>query len=225
MGKDRGGRGRGPKRGSRKGAGPQRSAITLAQIEGRAGEFELVHPACVEETELDYEEGIELWKAGDPEGAQDALRYALEACRNNLWIHLALGRIALNEFRDPALARGHLGYAVELAHQAIPPGFQGCLPRNRPANDVFYGALEGLISCLYALGKNRDAENLLAWAQDLGGAEQSPPERSPEGPGEGRAQGAGGGSRSGPKSGLEGGSKGSIPGPKKDLENGPEKGL
>jgi hypothetical protein len=189
MGKDRSGRGRGPKRQSRRGAGPKRSAITLTQVEGRAGEFELVHPACVKETELDYQDGLELWKAGDPEGAQDALRYALVACRDNQWIHLALGRIALGEFRDPELARGHFGYAVELARQAIPQGFRGRLPCGRPANEAFYGALEGLISCLCALGKNRDAASLSAWAQDLGGAQPSPLKKPSEKSGEESAQG------------------------------------
>ena len=76
--------------------------------------FDLVHPRCVEETELDYAEGIELWKAGEPEEARDALRFALEGCHDNLWVHVALGRIALQEFKDPNLARGHFGYAVEL---------------------------------------------------------------------------------------------------------------
>jgi len=217
MGKDRSWRGRGPKRGSSGSAGPQRAAITLAHVEGQAGQFELVHPACVQETELDYQDGLELWKAGDPEGAQDALRYALQACRDNLWIHLALGRIALHEFRDPALARGHFGYAVELARQAIPQGFRGRLPRNRPANEAFYGALEGLISCLRALGEKSDAESLLAWVEDLGGAERSPPERPPGGPAEGRAEGAGGGSGSGPQR--------ARPGTKKGPENDPAKGL
>lgn len=199
MGRDRTGRGRGPKRGPRRGGGLSRSTITLAPVEGRAGDFELVHPGCVQETELDYQDGLDLWKAGDPEGAQDALRYALRACRDNQWVHLALGRIALQEFHDPALARGHFGYAVELVRQAIPRGFRGALPRNRPANEAFYGSLEGLISCLCALGKNRDAESLLAWAQDLGGAEPSPLKRPPEAPGEGRPEGPDDGSRSGPK--------------------------
>ncbi|HKM54856.1 MAG TPA: hypothetical protein VJY33_15715 [Isosphaeraceae bacterium] len=217
MGKDRSWRGRGPNRGSSRGAGPQRAAITLAHVEGRAGQFELVHPACVKETELDYQDGLELWKAGDPEGAQDALRYALQACRDNQWIHLALGRIALHEFRDPALARGHFGYAVELARQAIPQGFRGRLLRNRPANEAFYGAVEGLISCLRALGEKRDADSLLAWVEDLGGAEQAPPERPPEGPAEGRAEGAGGGSRSVPQKARSG--------TKKGPENDPAKGL
>ena len=104
--------------------------IGLTRIGG--DDFELVHPAAVKETELDFEEGIELWKAGDPESARDALRYALSACHDNIWAHVALGQIALVEFRDPALARGHFGYAFELAHRALPQGFKGRLPRHRP---------------------------------------------------------------------------------------------
>ena len=74
---------------------------------------------------------MELWKEGDPESARDALRYALQGCGDNLWVHVALGRIALEEFRDPSLARGHFGYAYELAERAFPPGFRGRLPRLR----------------------------------------------------------------------------------------------
>ena len=114
-----------------------------------------MHPACVRETELDYEEGLEIWKAGDPEGARDALRYALAACRDNLWIHVALGQIALEEFRDPTLARGHFEYAVELGRRTLPPQFAGRLPVNRPANRPFHDALEGLIRSLDALGRRR----------------------------------------------------------------------
>ncbi len=121
---------RGPPGPARKGASARPGSLRLAPIGGNR--FELVHPACVRETELDYEEGLEIWKAGDPEGARDALRYALAACRDNMWIHVALGRIALEEFRDPTLARGHFGYAVELGRRALPPQFAGRLPR-RPA--------------------------------------------------------------------------------------------
>ncbi len=122
--------GAGPGRAATAGERPaDRGPIRLARIGG--DDFELVHPACVRETELDYEEGLEIWKAGDPEGARDALRYALAACRDNLWIHAALGRIALEEFRDPSLARGHFGYAVELGRRAIPPNFAGRLPADR----------------------------------------------------------------------------------------------
>jgi hypothetical protein len=108
----------------------------------------------------DYEEGIELWKEGDPESARDALRYALSACHENLWVHVALGRIALAEFRDPTLARGHFGYAVELGERSLPPDFSGLLPRERPANRPFFEGVAGLIECFEALGRRADCERL-----------------------------------------------------------------
>jgi hypothetical protein len=116
----------------------------------------------VEDARLDYEEGIELWKAGDPEAARDALRYALSAYHDNMWAHVALGQIALGEFRDPALARGHFGYAFELANRALPRGFTGGLPPDRPANRPFYEAIDGLVRCLEALGRRDDAARLRA---------------------------------------------------------------
>ncbi len=141
---------------ARPGPGP----ISLTRIGG--DDFELVHPRGVKETELDYEEGIELWKAGDPESARDALRYALSACHDNIWVHVALGQIALVEFRDPALARGHFGYAFELARRALPQGFKGRLPRDRPNNRPFYEAIDGLAQCLEALGGHADSKDLRA---------------------------------------------------------------
>jgi hypothetical protein len=122
--------------------------------------FELVHPRGVRDAELDYEEGLEIWRAGDPEGARDALRYALRACHDNLWVHVALGRIALEEYRDPALARGHFGYAVDLARRALPPDFHGRLPPERPNNRPFYEAIDGLMRCLAALGRPADGRGL-----------------------------------------------------------------
>jgi hypothetical protein len=143
-------------KGARTGPGP----IGLTRIGGN--DFELVHPRAVRETELDYEEGIELWKAGDPESARDALRYALSACHENIWAHVALGRIALKEFRDPGLARGHFGYAFELAERALPPGFKGRLPRERPNNRPFFEAIDGLAQCLDALGRPGEGVSLRA---------------------------------------------------------------
>ena len=102
--------------------------------------------------ELDYEEGIELREAGDPEAARDALRYALQGCGDNLWVHVALGRIALEDFRDPTLAQGHFGYAYELAEKVIPREFAGRLPHDHPANRPLYEAVDGLIACHDALG-------------------------------------------------------------------------
>jgi hypothetical protein len=149
-------------RGGPRNAGAARTTgpIGLIRIDGER--FELVHPRCVKETELDFEEGLELWKAGDPESARDALRYALSACHENLWAHVALGRIALDEFHDPALARGHFGYAVELGQRALPDKFAGCLERDRPNNRPFYEALEGLVACSLALGRQGDSASLRA---------------------------------------------------------------
>jgi hypothetical protein len=123
-------------------------------------DFELVHPRQVREVELDYQEGLEIWKAGDPEGARDALRHALSACHANLWVHVALGQIAMRDSHDATLARGHFGYAVELAERALPRGFKGRLPRERPNNRPFYEALAGLAACLRDLGMAKEAEQL-----------------------------------------------------------------
>jgi hypothetical protein len=165
-----GGRPQGRGRGGSRSGGPARGrgSLRLARIGGQ--DFELVHPPCVRETELDYEEGLEIWKAGDPEGARDALRYALAACRDNMWIHEALGRIALEEFRDPSLARGHFGYAVDLGKRALTPQFAGRLPPDRAGNRPFYDALEGLIRSLDALGLDADSAGLRAWRDRLGKA-------------------------------------------------------
>jgi hypothetical protein len=132
-------------------------------------DFELVHPRCVAEMELDYAEGIELWEAGDVEAARDALRYALQGCGDNLWVHVALGRIALEEFKDPTLARGHFGYAFELAQRALPPGFSGRLSRQRLANQPFYAAIEGLAACYDALRKPGESVSLRSLGARLAG--------------------------------------------------------
>lgn len=145
--------------------GHRAGSIRLARIAGN--DYELVHPRQVMEVELDYQEGLEIWKAGDPEAARDALRYALGACHDNLWVHVALGQIALRDFRDPTLARGHFGYAVELAERALPRQFTGRLPRERPNNRPFYEALEGLVQCLDALGRAQDAGKLRALGDRL----------------------------------------------------------
>jgi hypothetical protein len=124
----------------------------------------------VEDAELDYQEGIELWKAGDPESARDALRYALSAYHDNIRVHVALGQIALEEFGDPSLARGHFGYAFELVQRALPPGFAGRLPRDRPRNRPFYEAIDGLVACLETLGRHGDCDALRALRDRLSAA-------------------------------------------------------
>ncbi|WP_165225726.1 tetratricopeptide repeat protein [Aquisphaera insulae] len=134
---------------------------------GGRDSFELIHPKCVEEAELDYAEGLELWRAGDPDEARDALRYALQACHDNLWVHVALGRIALEAFADADLARGHFGYAVDLVKKSLPPTFRGRIPRDRAANRPFYEAIDGLMEALTKRGQAEDAAELGRWAGQL----------------------------------------------------------
>ncbi len=160
--KDRGGRPAAPGRlsganGSRGGVS-RRGGLGLKHLGG--DDFALVHPKCIHEMELDYEEGIELRQAGDPEAARDALRYALQGCGDNVWVHVALGAIALEDFKDPALARGHFGYAYELADNTLPRDFNGRFPPEHPSNRPLYEAVDGLIACHKALGKNDLAREL-----------------------------------------------------------------
>jgi tetratricopeptide (TPR) repeat protein len=175
-----GGRGDRPgQQGGKPGPRPKRpGGLRLRRIGG--DNFEFDHPRCVLEMELDYAEGIELWQAGDPEAARDALRYALQGCGDNLWVHVALGRIALDEFKDPSLARGHFGYAFELAERAIPPGFTGRFPRDREANRPFYETVDGLLACYEALGKSEEALALRTQAARL--SADRPRDSGPAGP-------------------------------------------
>ena len=161
---DRGGpkgKGGGPGRGNK---GPGRGGpggtggLRLKRLE--SGEFELDHPPCIYELEPDYEEGMELWKAGEPEEARDSLRFALQGCGDNMYVHVALGGLALEIDRDAALARGHFGYAFELAERAIPRGFAGHIPTERPANRPLYEALDGLANCYQSLGQPDEADRL-----------------------------------------------------------------
>lgn len=141
--------------------------LSLRRVGG--DDFELIHPRCVAEMELDYAEGIELLEAGDPESARDALRYALQGCGDNIWVHVALGRIALDEFKDPTLARGHYGYAFELAQKAMPADFRGRLPKSRPSNAPLHDAIDGLVRCYEALGQEDEAGPLKALVARWGG--------------------------------------------------------
>lgn len=164
------GRGGRPPRGGRA-AGPPGRPGNLSVRRRHDGSFEIVHPRCVAERELDYQDGVELLKAGDVEAARDAFRYALQGCGDNLWIHVALGRVALEHFHDPTLARGHFGYAFELAQRALPRGFAGPLARDLPANQPAFEAIEGLAACYEALGRPKDADDIRRVAAQWAGAQ------------------------------------------------------
>lgn len=162
--------GSGPRRSGPKPTGPAKTGIRLRPLGGNA--FELDHPPCVRETELDYEEGLEIWKHGDPDAARDALRFALSACRDNLWVHEALGRIALREFNDAQLAIGHFGYVIELTTLVLTDRFSGILPSDRRNNRPVYDALDGLIACHEQLANPREAAGYRkirdAWSKGRG---------------------------------------------------------
>ncbi|RUL87401.1 tetratricopeptide repeat protein [Tautonia sociabilis] len=151
--------------------GPRRPAIGLSQLPN-SKDFELVHPRCVLQRRGDYEEGMELWKAGDPEGAIEALRFALEGCGDNLWIHVALGKIALEESQDYNLARGHFGYAFELVERALPKSVAVRLPRTLPGNKPFFEAAEGLATCYERMNRRDEASRVRRQAERLGGPER-----------------------------------------------------
>lgn len=110
----------------------------------------------------DFEEGIEAWKAGAIDEARDALRFALDGCGDNLWIHVALGKIALQADNNHALARGHFGYAFELARRVIPTAFNGCLPADRHSNQPLYAAIDGLLACAELEGRLSEIQELRA---------------------------------------------------------------
>ena len=153
----------------REGSAPPRRAGGVHLRHLGHGVFELIHPGCVQEMWPDYEEGIEIWKSGEAEEARDALRFALQGCGDNMWVHAALGRIALETFRDPTLARGHFGYAYELAKKAIPTDFTGKIPPDRAPNRPLFDAIDGLIACHEALGESEDAARLRVLARTLAG--------------------------------------------------------
>ena len=152
---------RGPGKGKAKGRGKSPSSGPIRIRPVGVGDFEIVQPRQVEELELDYLEGIELWEAGEPEDARLALRFVLGACGEYLQVHVALGKIALQEKNDAKLVRGHFGYAFELVERALPHGFNGRLPKDRPANVPYYEAAEGLAACYDKMERPQDA----AWVR------------------------------------------------------------
>ena len=110
-------------------------AIGLAQYEGE--NYELVHPRGVTETELDYEEGIELWKAGDPESARDALRYALRPVMTTFGSTWLWGGSPLTNFVILHWRAGISAMRSSWRSRALPQGFAGRLPRDRPEQSAF----------------------------------------------------------------------------------------
>ena len=98
---------------------------------------------------------MEIWKAGDPEAARDALRFALQGCGDNLWVHVALGRIALEDFQRPDAGprplRLRLRAGPRRPSRATSPAGSPADAR-RPIGPLF-DAIDGLAACHEALGQ------------------------------------------------------------------------
>lgn len=150
------GRGRSPSRGGR---GAPRSEIKLRRVDG-SDAWQLVHPRCARQRAEDIEEVLLMIEAGEFEIATDELRWLLDGCPDFVEAHKLLGEIALVD-NDVPLARGHFGYAYQIAYRALPTGgLRGTLPHRFPANQPFHEAGKGLAWCLKELGE-------LALARDV----------------------------------------------------------
>jgi tetratricopeptide (TPR) repeat protein len=136
---------------------------TSLRVRRKVGEkaWELVHPRCALERAEDLEEVQLMLDAGEKEIALDELRWLLNGCSDFVAAHRLLGELALAD-GDLRLARGHFGYAYEIALSAVPPrGLDGPLPYRLPANQAFFEAAKGLAWCLHGLGKKKLARRVL----------------------------------------------------------------
>lgn len=124
------------------------------------GGWQLVHPRCAHDRREDLEEVEQMIEAGELDIARDELLYLLNDCHGCLAAHALLGQLAVRD-GDFRLARGHFGYAYQIAIKAIdraPPGEQ--FPYRLPNNRAFYLAGQGLVYCLLQLGKRGTASDV-----------------------------------------------------------------
>ncbi|HET6878801.1 MAG TPA: hypothetical protein VFI31_01450 [Pirellulales bacterium] len=136
---------------------------TALRVRRRSGEkaWELVHPRCALERAEDLEEVQQMLDGGETEIALDELRWLLNGCSDFVAAHRMLGELALAD-GDLRLARGHFGYAYEIALSAFPPrGLDGPLPYRLAANQAFHEAAKGLAWSLHELGKIKLARRVL----------------------------------------------------------------
>lgn len=94
---------------------------------------------------------------GEPEIAQEELRWLLDGCPNLMLAHQVLGEVAL-EAEDFSLARGHFGHAYRVGLKALQDArMPSPLPYAREANQSFFESGKGLIYCLKKLDKKKMA--------------------------------------------------------------------
>ncbi|HEV3341372.1 MAG TPA: hypothetical protein VG125_13470 [Pirellulales bacterium] len=128
---------------------------TALRVRRKPGEraWELVHPRCAQERGEDLEEVQQMLDAGEIDVALDELRWLLNGCSDFVAAHRMLGELAAAD-GDLKLARGHFGYAYEIALSAFPAsGLDAPLPYRLPTNRAFLEAAKGLAWCLHELGK------------------------------------------------------------------------
>jgi tetratricopeptide (TPR) repeat protein len=136
---------------------------TALRVRRKSGEkaWELVHSRCALERSEDLEEVRQMIEAGEIDIAVDELRWLLNGCSDFVAAHRMLGALALAD-GDLKLARGHFGYAYEIALSAFPPrGLDAPLPYHLVANQAFLEAAKGLAWCLHELGKRELARRVV----------------------------------------------------------------
>jgi hypothetical protein len=145
-----------------KSAGPQSGLGVRRTADGRG--WVLVHPRCARDMAEDLAEVREMVEAGELEVAIDELRWLVGSCSEFIEAHALLGELALATNEDVALARGHLGVAVQLGLKTLQRAkvASGPLPYSQPANRPFFEAARGLVWCLGTLKLFDKAEELVA---------------------------------------------------------------
>jgi tetratricopeptide (TPR) repeat protein len=127
-------------------------------------DWQLVHPRCARDRQLDIEEVRKMLAAGEVDVALDECRWLLTGCTDCIDVHRLLGEIAMAH-GDLPLARGHFGYAYRLGAQALQrAGSSGPLPYRLPANQGFLESAKGLAWCLKQLGKPEMAAEVIELA-------------------------------------------------------------
>jgi hypothetical protein len=145
----------------RAGAADAASSLRVRKLAGE-DVWELVHPRCARDRELDLEEVRKMLQAGEVEVATDECRWLLSGCSDCLEAHRILGEIAL-ESNDLPLARGHFGYAYRLGAKALETaGRPSPVPYRLPANQGFFESGKGLAWCLKRMEKLEMAEEVVA---------------------------------------------------------------
>ncbi|MBX7074975.1 MAG: hypothetical protein K1X71_17675 [Pirellulales bacterium] len=140
--------------------GAKSTTIKTRQVPGR-DEWELVHPSCARQRADDIVEVRRMIEMGEHDIAIDELRWLLSGCGDFVEAHRLLGELALLE-GDVRLARGHFGYAYELAMIAIRQSkAPGPFTYRRTANQAFLESAKGLAHCLAQIDKSELAREVL----------------------------------------------------------------